>query len=210
MKRSSLGRLQLATEVRALASPFATFAVLSSDPREGPRRLAARVALLLLVIGVGVSILTSGRVSLHHVIGSMFAWSFAPGIQLVAASLGIHLTAREPALRRDLRRLLSIYSAGNGPWLALFAVLPSAMVLAPDKDAVVRVGVERGVVPFALAVALAAGVLLTFAFHREVLRSSRARAAVGTLIDLVVKVVLSLVWFGWMDNLIPQLFGAGR
>lgn len=196
-----------AKEIQVLARPFATFAALAEDPREGPRRLAARVAFLLLVIGVGVSILTTGRLVLHHVVGSMLAWCFAPAIQLVAASVGVHLTAPKG---RDLRRLLSIYLVGNGPWLVLFALLPFAMVLAPDKDAVVRVGLERGVVPFAVFAALAYGVFLTFAFHRSTIGASRGRAALATLVDLILKTVLTLVWFGWMDNLIPQLFGPGK
>ncbi len=198
---------RLATEIAALGRPFATFAALAKDPREGPRRLAARVALLLLVIGVGVSILTAGRVVLHHVIGSMLAWCFAPAIQLVAASVGVHLTAPKG---RDLRRLLSIYLVGNGPWLLLFTLLPSAMVLAPNKDAVVRVGIERGAVPLAVLAALASGVLLTYAFHRSAIGAPRGRAALATAVDLMIKVVLTLVWFGWMDNLVPQLFGPGR
>ena len=65
-------------EARILVRPFATVAALAGDPGEGPRRLAARVALLLFVIGVGVSMLTAGRLSLHHVVGSMAAWTFAP------------------------------------------------------------------------------------------------------------------------------------
>lgn len=198
---------QVAKEIDALIRPFATFAALAQDPREGPRRLAARVALLLLVIGVGVSILTAGRLVPHHVVGSMLAWCFAPAIQLIAASIGVHLTAPKG---RDLRRLLSIYSAGNGPWLLLFTVLPFAMVLAPSKEAVVRVGVERGAVPLAVFAALAFGVFLTFAFHRSAIGASRGRAVLATLVDLLIKTVLTLIWFGWMDNLVPQLFGPGK
>jgi len=197
---------RFAWEVQVLLRPFSTFARIADDTREGPRRLAARVALLLFVIGVAVSVLTCGRVSLHHVVGSMLAWCFAPAIQLIAASAGIHLTAKG----QDLRRLLSIYSAGNGPWLLLFTLLPFALVLAPNKDAVVRIGLERGVVPVVVLSTLAFGVALTFAFHRSAIGAPRGRAAVATLIDLVIKVVLSLAWFGWMDNLVPQLFGADR
>lgn len=206
MKPSLTAQFTLAREVQVLLHPFSTFALIAGDTREGPSRLASRVALLLFVIGIAVSVLTCGRVSLHHVIGSMLAWCFAPAIQLIAASAGIHLTAKG----QDLRRLLSIYSAGNGPWLLLFTLLPFALVLAPDKDAVVRIGLERGVVPVVVFATLASGVTLTFAFHRSAIGAPPGRAAAATLIDLLVKVVLSLTWFGWMDNLIPQLFGADR
>lgn len=192
------------TEVRVLLRPRATFAELAASPEEGARRLVERVALQLLVLTSVVSLTTAGRMVPAHVIGGVVAWSFAPAIQLIAASLGVHLSRRG----LDLRRVLSIYAAGNGPMLVLLAVAPAVMVLFPSTA--MPFWIQGGALPLALGVALLLGVWLTFVFHRVVLEVSLPRAAAATAVDLVAKVVLSLGWFAGMDNLVPQFLGAAR
>ena len=191
------------SEVQVLLRPRTTFAALARSPDEGPRRLAARVALQLLVLGCAVSLTTAGRLVPWHVVSGFVAWSFIPAIQLIGASIGVHVARRG----LDLRRVLSIYSAGNGPWLVVFTVIPAAMVLWPGTA--LSFWIERGVLPFVIGAALLFGVWLTYLFHRTVLEVGARRAIVATCVDLVVKVALSLAWFQAMDNLIPQLLGPG-
>lgn len=192
------------TEVRVLLRPRTTFAELARSPDEGPRLLAARVGLQLLVLAVVVSLTTAGRLVPSHLVSAFLAWSFVPAIQLVAASLGIHVARRG----LDLRRVLSIYAAGNGPWLLVFTIVPAAMVLAPETA--VSFWIERGLVPIVVGGALLAGVWLTYVFHRAALGVGALRALAATAVDLAVKVLLSLAWFQVMDNLVPQFLGAGR
>lgn len=191
------------SEVRVLLRPRTTFAALAASPDEGARRLAGRVALQLLVLACAVSLTTAGRLVPWHVASGFVAWSFVPAIQLIAASLGIHVARRG----LDLRRLLSIYAAGNGPWLVVFTVVPSAMVLWPETA--LSFWIERGVLPFVIGGALLLGVWLTYLFHRTVLEVGPLRAALSTAVDLVAKIALSLAWFQVMDNLVPQFLGPG-
>ncbi len=190
------------TEVRVLLRPRATFAELAASKEEGPRTLARRIALQLLVLACAVSMTTAGRLVPSHLVLGLVAWSFVPAIQLVAASLGIHVAHRG----LDLRRVLSIYAAGNGPFLVLLSVVPAAMVLVPGSA--FSFWIELGALPAAIGVALLLGVWLTYLFHRVALGVSPGRAALATTVDLVSKVLLSLAWFAGMDNLVPQFLGA--
>jgi hypothetical protein len=190
------------TELEVLIRPSATFAALVKDPAEGKGRLSLRVGLLLLVLGCAVSLTTAGRLVPAHVGLGLVAWAFVPVIQIVGASIAIRAVQRDA----DLWRALSVYAAGNGPWLVAFTLLPTAMLLSPEAAGSFWIG--RGALPIALALALLHGVFLTFTFHRAALGCTRGRALAATGIDLAAKTALSLLWFQGMDNLVPQFLGA--
>ena len=190
--------MQRSEEVVLLLGPRVGYRVLASEPRRHPWRSAARRALFfLLAIGLAVSCSVTREPRLEHVLLSGAAWAFVPIIQL-ASTCVVGLALR----RRDLAALCDLSFAGNGPHVVsamLIAVLSCFELHGP----LLRYG---PIVGLAMLGQLYGG-FIAWAFVREVLKLTAARALGVLLAEWVLRLVLLLGWYGLMNNLLPQALG---
>ena len=192
------GRVQRSEEVVLLLGPRVGYRALASQQRPHAWRSIVRRALILLfAIGLAVSCSVTREPRLEHVLLSAAAWAFVPIIQLASTCvLGLALR------RRDLASLCDLSFAGNGPHV-VSATLIALLSCFELDGALLRYGPVVGV---AMLGQLYGG-LLAWAFAREVLKLTPARALMALLAEWLLRVLLLIGWYGLMNNLLPQALG---
>ncbi len=194
--------LDVSDDVRLLVHPFAHYGAMRDAPALDARRSAATRALrVMITLGLFVSLTTTGRVVPAHLFGAMLSWSFAPLVQSVA----VLAVARIFALDSPRARVLDLYFAGHGPWLAFMWLGAGVVVLAPSPSAVFYFLLSNGVLPALLLAALAHGAVLNVAMFRRGLGLSRGRTAAATAVFYVFFAGQIVTYYLLNDTLQPQL-----
>jgi hypothetical protein len=194
--------LDLSDDVRLLRSPFSHYGAMREAPPADLRRSAAVRALRVMVtLGLFVSLTTTGRVVPEHLAGAMVSWSFAPVVQSVAALVAARIFSRET----PRARVLDLYFAGHGPWLAVMWLGAGVVVLAPSPSAAFYFLLSKGILPAVLLSALAAGGVLNVAMFRRGLGLSRGRTAGATVVFYLLFVGQIVAYYLLNDSIQPQL-----
>ena len=188
-------------ELRVLLRPFATYRALADELGLAPVAWWRRPLLTLVVLGACISVTTAGRFVLAHVLLVGTAWAFVPAAQLVA----LFLVRARVGRHRPLGPSIHLFFAGQGGWLALLLVLVALVSLAPSlADALTSTHWIMLLASGAL-VALGHGVVVTFAFVREVWGVARRPAVVATLGYYLVLASIFVSYFLVMGQLTPLL-----
>lgn len=184
-----------------LLRPFATYRALADELGIAPVAWWRRPLLTLVVLGATISVTTAGRFVLAHVLLVGAAWAFVPAAQLLA----LCLVRTRAGRHRPLGPTIHLFFAGQGGWLALLVALVALVSLAPSlADALTS---THWIVLLAGGglVALLHGVVVTFAFVREVWGVARRPAAVATLSYYLLLATIFLSYFLVMGQLTPLL-----
>lgn len=186
-----------------LLRPFATYRVLADELGLTPAAWWRRPLLTLVVLGAAISVTTAGRFVLAHVVLVGAAWAFVPAAQLVALSVVRARFGRH----RPLGPTIHVFFAGQGGWLALLVLVVALVSLAPSvADALLSMHWIMLLAAGGL-VALLHGVVVTFAFMREVWGVARRPAVVATLSYYLLLATIFLSYFLLMGQLTPLLAG---
>lgn len=115
-------RDMFSNELQIALAPDATFTrLLDVEAQVTWWQVLARPAMVILVIGIAVPIMSVQRVTLALVATSALSWSFVLAIQLLA---GAAVIASAPARRAGVLRALDLWFAGHLPyslWLLIVA-----------------------------------------------------------------------------------------
>jgi len=122
------------TAYRRLAGPTegerwsATAAAERHSTTSGAAIALRRPLFAVFVLGCGISLIVSGRLTLRLIAGGAVAWSFVPMLE-VASFAAVHRVARA---RSAFARDVDLFFAGRGPWTAwLLAVATIAAFATP-------------------------------------------------------------------------------
>jgi hypothetical protein len=192
-------------DARVLVRPFRAYAAIAAIDDDHPARTAAaRVLLILLVIGAFVSLTTAGRLVAFHVVSTMVFWSFVPLAQ--AAAFAAALTVAAPRTPRPkLAPALALYFTGHAPWMILFWILAGVCLLAPDVYATMMWLLHTGALFGMLLVAVAWSGVLTFACFRSGIGLSRGRAGAATALFYAGFTAVIVGYYLSMNEIQPQL-----
>jgi hypothetical protein len=177
-------------ELRVLLRPFATYRALADELGLAPAAWWRRPLLTLLVLGAAVSVTTAGRFVLARA-------------QLVALSL---LRVRF-GRHRPLGPSIHLFFAGQGGWLALLVLLVALVSLAPGLADTLTSTHWIVLLASGALVAWVHGVVVTFAFVREVWGVARRPAVLVTLGYYLVLATIFVGYFLAMGQLTPLLAG---
>jgi hypothetical protein len=213
--RSYPSAMPWSDDARVMAHPFRTYAELGAAPDPRPARaLAVRVALVLLVLGGFVSLISAGRLVAFHVASTMIVWSFVPAWQAIVLALVLRAvdpvrdggsTPKPPRPRAALVPALSLYFHGHGPWLLFLLAVAGVCLFAPDSGAAMRWLLGNGVLPAAMLGTIVWSMVLTFACFRSGLGFSRARAGAGTALFYAGFTVAIVGYYLSMNQIQPQV-----
>jgi hypothetical protein len=156
----------------------------------------------LLGIGVFVSLTASGRLVAGHVLAGAF-YVFGPVLQAIAVAVSVRVARRD----EPFARALSLYYAGQGPWMFVLAVVAALPVLAPGLLALPNIGRLTIALFTLLGIGLVWGAVVTAAFFRAGLDLGRARAAAGTVVFYLVYVGSIVGYYLAMNQIQPQVLG---
>lgn len=194
----------MATSAPVLAvmlRPAATYADLARDPAS-PTFFAMlrRPAFFALLLGACISLSTTGRLTLRLLLSTAVLWSFAPALQLIAATAVIRLFGRG---RLSLAAGLDLYFLGLGPWsLWLLGVAGLVSCVSPEQAAIWGTPILiTAVVP------LVWSAVITFAFLRGALALTRPRALLGLALHAVLVLGPPLAFFVMSGHLGPRVAG---
>jgi hypothetical protein len=192
-------------DAHVMAHPFRAYADLADAPEDSASRaLAVRVALVLLVLGGFVSLLSAGRLVAFHVASTMVFWSFVPAVQAAVFATVVRL-CHPPGPRPSLAHALALYFTGHGPWLLFLLFIAGVCLFAPDVYATLTWLLGHYVLPVLFLGTIAWSGVLTFACFRAGLGWARGRAGAATALfyggfsGLIVGYYLS------MNQIQPQL-----
>jgi hypothetical protein len=189
-------------DVVLLRHPFERYAALgTADAPLSWRPALMRIARLLLVLGLFVSITTSGRLVTTQVAGTMLAWLFTPLVQSTAVLFAAQLFARHV----PRRRVLDLYFAGHGPWLVLMWIAAGIVVIAPHPTEVFFFLLAKGILPGLLVGGFVWGIVLNVAMFRRGLGLSRGKTALATALFYVLFVGQVVGYYLASDAIQPQL-----
>jgi len=158
----------------------------------------------LLGIGVFVSLTASGRLVVGHVLAGAF-YVFGPILQAIAVAIAVRAVRRE----EPFARALSLYYAGQGPWILVLAVVSALPVVAPGLLSLPNIPRLFTALSVLLGIGLLWGGTVTFAFFRAGLALGRGRAAAGTALFYLVYVGSIVGYYLAMNQIQPQLLGTG-
>jgi len=190
--------MAMTADVELAFAPAVTFERLARARAEGRvTALAGRLLLALAVLGTGVAVSATGRVSVELVAGIALSWSFALLVQAAAAALVI-LPARARTV--TALRAFELWFQAHVPW-SLWLLLPPLYFVAAGRHA------PDGAVLAAALVPVVWTALLMRAFARRVLRSPRAE--IVTVVHQTVLWGLTLCYFafamgGW-DRVLAEV-----
>lgn len=198
--RASFPAVEASDELRVMLRPFSAYRALASGhPELDDASVWRRPVLTLLVLGCFVSTTTAGRFVPAHVLFVAIAWAFVPAAQLGSLAVVRALWGRHVGLRRTVH----LFFAGQGGWLVALMGLMALVMLAPG----VADGFDSGrwIVAIGLValVALVHGMIVTFAFVREVWGAARGRALAATALYYLGVGGTFVTYYVVMGQLLP-------
>jgi hypothetical protein len=164
-----IGRIPpMTVDLRLAFAPRATYTRLVRERTTGGGpALAGRLVLAGVVIGTSVAVLATRRVSLTLVATIALSWSFAVGVQLLAAAALI-LSARHR--RVSTLRAFELCFLAHVPW-SLWLLVPAAVLAVTGRAEPDTAILASAIVPTVWTV------VLLRAFCQAVLETTGARVA---------------------------------
>lgn len=151
------------------------------------------MALTALILGVSMSVVATGRITLRLLMSELVCWSFVPLLQLFTGLVFIRGTSLDRA------GALRAYFGAHRPWLLWMLVVATTLLLLPNPGGVIIFVLLSAIIPSALTfVALrriAAGV-----FHE-----SPSRATWRVLAHQAVTILIVLGYVELSVALVPRL-----
>lgn len=170
--RARAREVEASDELRVMVRPFHAYRALAEDASIDRGRWWWRPLITLVFLGAFGSVSTAGRFVFAHMVLVALAWSFVPAAQL----LWLAAAHRRWGRTRRLDDSVHLFFAGQGGWLALIVLVLALLTLAPGvADALTGAAWVRWLGGGALVTALH-GVVVTYAFMREVWALPRRRA----------------------------------
>ena len=159
------------------------------DVRSGYAILARRPLFLAFVLGCGVSMLGSGRLTLRLIADGTLSFAFVPLAELlgfvIAYSKRRPATSAKATVAREGRPLASVadeFFATHQPWLWWSIGLIAAAAIVPAS----RLGSLLGPILMTAPIPIVLSAALEWRFARRVLGRTRANAAIGLVTQRVV------------------------
>jgi hypothetical protein len=154
--------------------------------------LVRRPLLLVFVLGCGVSLIASGRLSPRLILDGAISFAFVPVVEAAAFAVAYRLGSR----RLPLARAMDLLFATNAPWLLMLVALAALTVFQPQRH------VATWSIPPRLWILIAAAVVtivwsayLDFAFFHRTLQRSTAAAARDVVILRGIAWTLAALYF---------------
>ena len=195
-----LSAFGLSPEIRVLIRPFSTFRQLASTSSEHPWLLVRRPALWLLALGVFVSLTTAGRLVWFHLLGAAFAWSFVPALQI----FWLWWVVRIWAPGQSWPKAVDLFFVSQAPWLVFLTAMGGVCIFTPDTWRALEWLLMSGILPGALVLTLAWGILVTHACFRAGFGLEPLRAALATA-SWYSGYAGSLLLYYWATGQLPPL-----
>jgi len=141
--------------------------------RKAAVTLVRRPLLLAFVLGCGVSLLASGRLTLRLVVDGTLSFAFVPLCELIAYAIvyRLQLGTRQivgPARAGHYAEAVDRYFAGNTPWLWWMLALMTATAILPAR----RLGSLLAPILFTAPIPIALSVRFDWRLFRHDGRSS--------------------------------------
>lgn len=176
----------MSAETRILLDPGATFRELAADRKGGAWTLLRRPLLLLFMLGCGLSIQASGRVSVRLIVDGAVSFAFVPAFEL--ASLAI-VYARGP---RDVpfARAVDLFFVSNAPWLLWIVAFSTLRSLQTPRQATAPAIWLLWTVELSMLLIAAWAARIDIHFFRHVL----PRPAASPVRDLILQRTIGWLW----------------
>jgi hypothetical protein len=189
----------LSTPARLMVRPFRGYTELalltSADGADQPTVTRA-VTRFLFVFGAFVSLTATGRLAPNELLSGMLSFTYVPLLHAIAVTAGTRVVARGVATKR----VVALYAEGYGPWLLLMLLVAGGSLFAPAPARLLSA--TSGWLGLGT---MAWSALITFAFFKNGLGLSLARAAIGCIVHYVIIVALVLSYFLAAGQLLPIL-----
>jgi hypothetical protein len=186
-------------ELRLITAPRQTYAVLAAAPAAiSPLGALRRPALVALVLGVTIAMLSTGRATPALVASTTLTWSY-----VVVLQLAIALALVAPRARRTVgvARAIDLFFAGHAPW-SIFLLLAAVILPLPLPPPFTRwpgYFEATAVVPLVLTARIVA------AFFEQVLALDRGAARRAALLHQAITWTV-FVAINWMASaFLPRL-----
>ena len=187
----------LSPELQLMLAPSDSYRRFARQPsRRG--ELAARLLLVVLVVGTSVALAATGRVGLGLVLSCSLCWSVAP----LAQALALAVVARPSAL--PYRRLLALFLLAHAPWSLWLLCFSLAAALSFPEGSAAWTGLAAHAYATALLPLLWTA-RLVFCFFREVLGLPPGAAALRTACYQLALLLPALTYFSFAVALEPRL-----
>lgn len=184
--------MELSVEARVLLGPVSAFRDLAQNQRGGGWVLVRRPLLLVFVLGCGVSLLASGRVSARLIADGAVSFAFVPLFEIGALAA----VCRRGPRRIPFAHAVDLFFTGNAPWLAwLLAVAALACVLTPVQLPRWTTPPRLWLVLGPLVPVIAWSAYIDFRFFREVLQRPARRAVGDVLLQRAIAWPCALSYF---------------
>jgi hypothetical protein len=162
-----------------------------------PLRALRRPALVALVFGTVVALVTTGRADPRLVASTTLYWSFVPILQLVAAVALVRSSRQRPPMAEAIDALF----AANGPWALWLVALAGWAVSAPPVARPMFWILAAALVPLAWTP------FLVLAFCRKVLGDPLRAALLKTALHQAAMLLSFLVYVANAIAFAPRLAG---
>lgn len=183
-------------ELRLMVAPAATYAWLARQPSSaGPLTALRRPLLAAIVIGVAMTMATTGHVTPALALNTTIAWSFVVMLQIAIALPLIAAAARRTV---GVARALDLFFAAHAPWS--FWMLAAAALPAP-------LGRPLPLLILLAAIPLVTTVRAIAAFCREVLRLNPRQAALRTALHQAITWTTFVLLYGTAIAIHPRIVG---
>ena len=153
--------------------------------------LVRRPMLLAFVLGCGVSLLASGRLSPRLILDGAISFAFVPALEAVAFAVVYRLGSRPVRFAPAM----DLFFATNRPWLLMLVALAALGVFQSQRQvAIWSVPPRLWILAGAAVLAIAWSVYLDFAFFRRALQRSTAAAARDVIVLRGITWILGTVY----------------
>jgi hypothetical protein len=159
---------------------------------DGRWLLVRRPLLLMFVLGCGVSLIASGRLSPRLILDGAISFAFVPVVEAAAFAVAYRLGSR----RLPFARAMDLFFATNAPWLLMLVALAALTVFQPQRQvATWSAPPRRWILAAAVVLTIAWSAYLDFAFSRRTLRRSAAAAARDVIVLRGIAWTLGAIYF---------------
>jgi hypothetical protein len=161
-------------EAAISARPYATYRALEFEPRIPGASFTLSAAKLPIAFGAAASMLGDGRLSLPLFLDGALAWTILPVLQS-AVLLAVLALLRERA--QSPKRLLTLFLAGNGPWMAWLLLMAGAPIVMTNPAFVLFPATPSAVLPAMFLGAFVWAGVVRHAFFRSAMGMTRWKAS---------------------------------
>jgi hypothetical protein len=173
-----------------MLNPGAAYRILAQQPRGGRRWIGCRgPALVALVLGCTMSLITSGSLIPRLAASAAIYWSFVP----LAETAALAVVCWNGKRTRTFRQTVDLFFAGHGPWLLWLAGLCVIWCFVPPVQAF---AFTRVWLYGAGAIVIVWSAYIDFCFFRFVMNRSPIQASRDFVLQRLISWTLIIAIFG--------------